>query len=68
MDYLIYAVDRRGKRTKLASTPSAWAAKAYRTSRGSSDMNIIVCDSKGELSTVELDDLATKENRLRKRF
>jgi len=68
MDYLIYAVDKKGKRTQLASTPSAWAAKAYRASPSRLDMEIVVFGSDGELSKDELDELATRENRLRRRF
>lgn len=68
MDFLIYGVDRKGKRTRLAHTPSARAARTYRDSRSSQTMEVVVCHADVELSGDELDLLAARDDRLSSRF
>lgn len=64
LNYLVYGVDRNGKRTQVASTPSARAAKTYRDAGNSPWASTIVFGSDGELTRAELDQLARLEQRL----
>jgi len=68
MDFQIYGLDPKGKRTRLAHTPSARAARLYHGTRSSESMKVVVCFADTELSGDELDVLAARDDRLSKRF
>ena len=64
LNYLVYGIDRNGKRTQVASTPSARAAQTYRDAGNSPWAKTIVYGSEGPLTRADLDRLAQLEQRL----
>lgn len=67
-DYLIYGVDSKGNRKRVALTTSARAAKTYRDREGGPWESIVVAVVDDELTVAELDQRAAAEDRLAKRF
>lgn len=64
LNYLVFGIAADGKRTQIASTPSAREAKTYRDGRNSPWPKIVVYDSEGAMSHAALDYAADLELRL----